>query len=36
MNCPQCHLPMTQVGRFWICGEHGQYGLELIGPASVS
>jgi hypothetical protein len=23
-QCPQCDLPLTQVGKHWICPEHGQ------------
>ena len=23
-NCPKCSLPLTQVGKHWVCPEHGQ------------
>jgi hypothetical protein len=23
-RCPSCSAPLTQVGKFWICQEHGQ------------
>lgn len=22
-TCPKCHQPLTQVGKFWVCPEHG-------------
>jgi WD40 repeat protein len=28
VNCPQCEQPLTQVGSFWICPQHGQVSLE--------
>jgi hypothetical protein len=27
IHCPQCQRPLTQVGKQWICPEHGQLGL---------
>ena len=26
--CPQCKQPLTQVGKFWVCPEHGQVPTE--------
>ena len=26
--CPKCEQPLTQVGSFWICPQHGQVSLE--------
>lgn len=39
MNCPRCSKPLTQVGQFWVCPEHGQIALPPTGsvaPASSS
>ncbi len=27
-RCPACSKPLTQVGHFWICPQHGQVSLE--------
>ena len=26
--CPQCDQPLTQVGKHWVCPEHGQVSLQ--------
>jgi len=26
--CPKCDQPLTQVGQFWVCPEHGQLSFE--------
>jgi hypothetical protein len=28
IHCPLCEQPLTQVGAFWICPQHGQVSLE--------
>ena len=28
VKCPECEQPLTQVGQFWICPQHGQVSLE--------
>ena len=28
IRCPKCDQPLTQVGQFWICQQHGQVALE--------
>jgi hypothetical protein len=28
VQCPKCEHPLTQVGPFWICPQHGQVSLE--------
>jgi len=28
LNCPNCNTPLTQVGKYWVCPEHGQIELK--------
>lgn len=36
IHCPECNLPLTQVGQFWICPQHGQVSLEKpIAPQRI-
>ena len=35
-RCPSCSAPLTQVGNFWICGQHGQVSLQKpSGPMRI-
>jgi tetratricopeptide (TPR) repeat protein len=27
-SCPQCRQPLTNVGEFWVCPQHGQINIE--------
>lgn len=33
MNCPQCHKPLTGVGKFWVCPEHGPVKPEVMSAS---
>ena len=35
MHCSQCNQPMTQVGKFWVCPEHGSVPIEETQSAPV-
>lgn len=28
IRCPKCDQPLTQVGQFWVCPQHGQVSLD--------
>jgi len=28
ISCPKCNQPLSQVGQFWICPQHGQVSLD--------
>jgi hypothetical protein len=35
-RCPTCSEPLTHVGNFWICPQHGQVSLETpCGPMRI-
>lgn len=31
--CPKCHHPLTEVGAFWICRQHGLDSFEKLHTA---
>ncbi len=36
MRCPQCHAEAAQVGKFWVCPNHGQLsGARAVGPLRI-
>ncbi|MFC1597105.1 hypothetical protein ACFL5Q_04085 [Planctomycetota bacterium] len=35
LRCPQCKQPVTEVGKFWVCPEHGPVQPQ-VGPATAA
>ena len=29
-RCPECAQPLTKVGQFWVCPDHGEVALEKL------